>query len=65
MLKQKVQLRWDGENYVFPKVTKMGSIIWPQNRLQWGSGSERIAAYTQRSSAMRYGLSSCMSDKTT
>ena len=33
----------------FPKVTKMGSIIWPQNRLQWGNGSERIAAYTQRS----------------
>ena len=47
MHKQKVQLRWDGENYFFPKVTKMGSIIWPQNRLQWGSGSERIAAYTQ------------------
>ena len=26
-------LSWDHENYFFPKVTKMGSIIWPQNRL--------------------------------
>ena len=25
-----------------------GSIIWPQNRLKWGRGSERPAAHTQQ-----------------
>ena len=24
---------WDCDNYFFPEVTKMGSIIWPQKRL--------------------------------
>ena len=33
---------------IFPKVTKMGSIIWPQNRLYWGGDSERPAADTQQ-----------------
>ena len=42
-------LSWDRENYIFPKVTKMGSIlIWLQNRLWWGRGTERPAAHTQQ-----------------
>ena len=39
---------WDCKNYFFPKVTKMGSIIWPHNRLLWGRGSERPTAHIQQ-----------------
>ena len=41
-------LSWDRENYIFPKVTKMGSIIWPQNRQKWCRCSERPVEHTQQ-----------------
>ena len=41
-------LSWDRKNYIFQKVTKMGSIIGQKNRLKWGGGSERPAAHTQQ-----------------
>ena len=33
---------------MFPKVTKMGSIVWPQNRLQWGRNSDSLVTHTQQ-----------------
>ena len=47
MHKQKVT-KLGSRNYIFPKVTKMGSIIWPQNRQKWCRCSERPAAHTQQ-----------------
>ena len=29
-------------------VSDMGSINWPQNRLQWDSGAKKPAAHTQQ-----------------
>ena len=29
-------------------MTKMGSIVWPQNRLQWGRNSDSLVTHTQQ-----------------
>ena len=51
---QRKFLSWDRENYIFPKVTKMGLYIymWPQNRIDYNGvgfweSSGMYAAKTQ------------------